>query len=529
MGIRPVHAPHRAPYQSQPSTESRTSTDGDVGYGPCGTPPAACGSIIGMGRYLNGDTPTFGIYMGTGYDGGGGGAMQRDFEEWADSHGYTLIHYIHDNEWTANYRVTDRVRAEGGRLRVMTDPLTDPDDVFSARDPHDTSRMITGPDGGHVPVDVLFVYRLPQLVAKHPEVDDAQRSALERQMKWVRDNGGKVILFHPEYSAMAASRRIFTRHVEMFDDIDLLWINSRLNPLIAKIREWETDPTIPETYDPGHHRYDEVTGKLWIRQNYLMPDPDAWTADWKPFHDKNLEQLLFLGRPLPWKGYRELLPLKRRLHDAGLDVNVSIMGVNSDFNSKEALYTNPKAPKKDKRLKPGYWYDDSLRSRKELSPKGTIEPYTKVWASFIHADGYQLMRDAGFGMYHTLLEPWNNFIPEAAMLDAIRAGSPLIVPDWYYDARRYPDRLRRKSHAGYPTPNPITMAGEPTTPEETGMLAWNHDDPATDRPLADRIRELAGSKARYDEARERQLAWVKANYDADREMTGMLARIGVTL
>lgn len=426
---------------------------------------------------------TIGVLMGTGRDGGGVGMLQHEYVKWAKRNGIRMITWFHKNKWSPNWRASSELAEEGERREY--NPLTCPDDVFSI-------------DGKAL--DALLVFKPPQPVADE-DVNKAQAEATMRELKWAHEHGTRIMMYHFDYSAGSVEKRLFYQHPEMLDYIDVFWANNGHNALFKKMM----------ARDP--QRGEELMRKTVYRCHQVISDADQCRKTWLPVEDKALRQFYYQSRPNSWKGYVEVLSLKKELHDAGIDVNVTLNGLNPGYDVKSHLYVDPKASVKNRKIIDGVAYDPRAgKNAPDKSFHSEILPDTMVYGAYDHVDGLKLMRQAGFGVYFTRLETWNLFFPENATFDIVKSGTVALFPAWYYDHSLYPYKT---THEG------IDLID--ARPEDVGGLAWLPGDTASTEALVENVKRLESDHALYDDYRSRMLDWMSSRYSADTVLTDVVS------
>lgn len=247
----------------------------------------------------------------------------------------------------------------------------------------------------------------------------------------------------------------------ILDNIDRLWVNNKNNPLVEHLKENNFNSFYFGC--PQFIAEEEVT--------------------WKTVEEKLLNQLYYQGRNLDWKGWKHLVPLKDELQKVNLEVNMTFNG----FINSSDLYVNTEF--------------DSLYNR-GFSEKILNEP--EFFGGYSPTSSKELTQQAGFVTYFTDLPNDTNFFPEYALIDALRAGTVIIMPSWYY----------------LPYENPIFNV----KPEDAGVLTWDPKDSNSTKELAQKIKELQSDFNKYNEYRKRALQFAYENYGATKTI---LKAIGV--
>ena len=126
----------------------------------------------------------------------------------------------------------------------------------------------------------------------------------------------------------------------------------------------------------------------------------------------------------------------------------------------------------------------------------------------------EITSTAGFAMYYTILNPDHNFFPEYALIDAIRNGTVVILPSWYFypaDFQEPNDPLNK-----YTTTRIING-----TPEETGFLTYDYKR-NNYLQLLYKLNELRSNPKLYEQYRERAYNYMIKEHGADKKIRDFL-------
>ena len=126
----------------------------------------------------------------------------------------------------------------------------------------------------------------------------------------------------------------------------------------------------------------------------------------------------------------------------------------------------------------------------------------------------EITSTAGFAMYYTILNPDNNFFPEYALIDAIRNGTVVILPRWYFD----PDNFLELNDSLNKYTKTRIING---TPEETGFLTYDYKNNDYWQ-LQQKLDELRANPNLYEQYRERAFNYMIKEHGANKKIREFL-------
>lgn len=413
-----------------------------------------------------------GLYLGTGFDGGGVGSLHTEWLRWAKNEGNEAQTFVEDFQ-APHYLKTKGVVARAGSVTYVKTG-SDQETVFPAD------------------LDLLVIMAPP----KSKESIEPFKVALEK----ARTAGAKILYLHVEYTSAGISAKAWFPDLSFFDLIDTIWIQGSHNPFVTKLEEMSP----------------ENAQKIYIGTcQFLSGSIDEYMASWLPVESKHLSQVYWQSRPVEWKGFVQWLPVKRKLKDAGLEVNSMVNGIAWGMPIKKALYGDPHIRKEDFYELEDYIYHTSQKDPRYFPE--TIEPKTHIYKQYDRAEGLDFLRRAGFAGYYTMLDPSLDFFPENAVGEIFTSGTLAILPDWYFDGSLYTGSRKIK---GAPETTII-----PEVPSEVGMLAYNHETNCNQ--LADTMQTLMADGSMYDQWRQSALNWVHSAYNANKVVAPVLKELGL--
>ena len=113
-------------------------------------------------------------------------------------------------------------------------------------------------------------------------------------------------------------------------------------------------------------------------------------------------------------------------------------------------------------------------------------------------------------MYYTILNPDHNFFPEYALIDAIRNGTVVILPRWYFD----PDNFLELNDSLNKYTKTRIING---TPEETGFLTYDYKNNDYWQ-LQQKLDELRANPNLYEQYRERAYNYMIKEHGANKKI-----------
>ena len=233
--------------------------------------------------------------------------------------------------------------------------------------------------------------------------------------------------------------------------------------------------------------------------------------EWKNPKDKKMNWLYYQGRALAWKGWDALPHLSQYLKDYYLIFN-GMGTVKGEFDSifttsyVEATYDVNLADKD--RMEFNAMYEKYfVRKEKETSK-------VEMYGFYDPKTANEITSTAGFAMYYTILNPDHNFFPEYALIDAIRNGTVVILPSWYFYPADFQESLDPLNK--YTTTRIIDG-----TPEETGFLTYDYKS-NNYLQLLSKLNELRSNPQLYNQYRERAYNYMIKEHGADKKIREFL-------
>ena len=394
-------------------------------------------------------TIKIGLLQGNGSDLVGGGSIQLEYNLWAESQPDIQLTNLLYDEGPSLFFVQKIV---AGRTLNQVQLFNEKSDI----------------EKYFLDFDKLIILTYPFLSAEFSNekgVAEFYEKLLTKRKELGLWSG--VICY--DYKKEVVLNNLGVKYPNLYKLVDVIWVNNEKNPLIPFL--------------------DEVgsTSTRMIECPQFMNDTKlTWLpVDSKTEEAKAKNQLYYHGRSLEWKGWEDIIPLKSRLADEGLLVNMSFNGItdkpntdlpfkqNADFNG---LYES------------GGFADEV---EKDLNFFGYYSP----------ANADELTKRAMFGVYFTNLDPRDNFLPEYAFIDFIRNGTVLIVPDWYFDGKLHPLSVDYKLID--------------KSPKAVGMLTWNPNSKESTKELAKMIKKLQADSNLYDKYRKIAFNYMVSSHGAN--------------
>lgn len=415
-----------------------------------------------------------GLFVGTGYEGVGTGSLQQEWASWAQKSGHEVVTFVQVGKNANDYLKTPGVIERTGPS-VHVDTLY----PFEFTD-----------SNGNTP-DLIVTICTP-----YPKGHGAELTAnISEAYRRARENGAKVLHTHVDYASAPVRGKCWQADPEAYwSQVDLMWTQGPYNPILPHVEEYLGDRVHFSTAQFTHLTAEEH------REN------------WLPADQKVMNQLYWQGRPALWKGFREWAMIRQRLAQEGLEMNSLLNGIS---NEKEPSKFFTGVPKLNQPTFPEFEWE---RKKEATAFPETLLGKTQVFAGYDKGNALQLIRQAGFAGYCSLLDPNHLFFPENVTLELITSGTVTMVPDWYFDGSLYAGKRR------------IAKAPErtiiPMSPEEAGMIPFVLEGSLSG--TADTIRELQNDSQLYDSYRERALDHIVAEYSPERILKPALEALGFT-
>lgn len=257
-----------------------------------------------------------------------------------------------------------------------------------------------------------------------------------------------------DYLKEVVLNNLGAKYTGLYQFATKIWVNNEKNPLIQHLLAHNIE------YERFH-----------IRNPQFMVDHKEY---WLSHNDKLLTQIYFQGRSLDWKGYKEVITLKEQLRRTAKDVNVTLNGITENVESENTVQ---------------YRDFDALKKFKT-----SIQDRTEVYGQFSPDSINKLTQKAGFYIYYTILEAKHNFFPEYALIDAIRNGTPVILPEYYKE-----EILEDFTHKNH-------------------FLFWNDKDFDSTQELSNLLTRLQYNGTLYDEYRNNAYNYMVNYHGANKKI-----------
>ena len=421
-------------------------------------------------------TVKIGLIQGNGKDLVGGGSIQLEYNLWADSQNdIELFNFVAaPNKEKTNFYMEKEI--SGRNLKqVMEFNNSSPNTIFDNMD-----KLI------------VLTYPFADSLENKEETANWYKNTL-KQFKSNKDKWLGVICY--DYKKEVVLNNLGALHVELYEMADKIWVNNKSNPLVSYL--YDNSKVTPNQF--------HFTCPQFMNETKL---------EWKEPKDKKLNWLYYQGRPLPWKGWYLLPSLYKHLKDYHLMFN-GVDTYNTEFDSTcptvgyfDVVYYNDTNKEDKGRMKFNAMYEKYfVRKEKETSK---IEMY----GFYDPKTANEITSTAGFAMYYTILNPDNNFFPEYALIDAIRNGTVVILPSWYF----YPADFEEYSGKGKKYTTTRIIDG---TPEETGFLTYDYKS-NNYLQLLNKLNELRDNPNLYEQYRQRAFNYMIKEHGANKKIREFL-------
>ena len=277
-----------------------------------------------------------------------------------------------------------------------------------------------------------------------------------KQFKSNQDKWLGVICY--DYKKEVVLNNLGALHVELYEMADKIWVNNKLNPLVDYL--YENSKVTQEQF--------HFTCPQFMNETKL---------EWKNLKDY---YLIFNGMGTV-KGKFDSI-FRTSYVEATYDVNLA----DKDRMEFNAMYEK-------------YF----VRKEKETSK-------VEMYGFYDPKTANEITSTAGFAMYYTILNPDNNFFPEYALIDAIRNGTVVILPRWYFD----PDNFLELNDSLNKYTKTRIING---TPEETGFLTYDYKNNDYWQ-LQQKLDELRANPNLYEQYRERAFNYMIKEHGADKKI-----------
>lgn len=420
-------------------------------------------------------TIKIGLIQGNGKDLVGGGSIQLEYNLWADSQNdIELFNFVATpNKIKPSFYSEKEISGRTLKNVVEFNNLT-PYSIFDNMD-----KLI------------VLTYPFANTLQNEEETANWYKETL-KQFKSNKDKWLGVICY--DYKKEVVLNNLGALHVELYEMADKIWVNNKSNPLVSYLLE-----NSKVTLDQFH-----FTCPQFMNETKL---------EWKNPKDKKMNWLYYQGRALHWKGWSYLPELSNYLTDYHLMFNgVATITEKTDSTIVTANYFNllydTNQSDKD-RMKFNAMYEKYFVRKEKETAK------VEMYGFYDPKTSNEITSTAGFAMYYTILNPDNNFFPEYALIDAIRNGTVVILPSWYFDPNQFEgnyDTLLNK----YTTTRIING-----TPEETGFLTYDYKNNDYWQ-LQQKLDELRANPNLYNQYRERAYNYMIKEHGANKKIRDFL-------
>ena len=379
---------------------------------------------------------TIGLLQGNGSDLVGGGSIQLEYNLWADSQDDILLTNLVYSPDSLNYY--DTITAHDRTLtRVQEFNENSPMTLFG--------------------MDNLIILTYP--FKKNNEWDKTIADFYIKMLKYRKEHNLWTGVICYDYLEEVVLANVGAAYTELYELVNVIWCNNKDNPLVGYLRS---------------HK---------VETEFLLECPQfmsEYLHEWLPFDKKFKNQILYQGRSLPWKGWRETLPIKNELAKCGLEMNIAYNGI-TDFDNL-----------------PKHIHYEGFNGLAEKGFSDKIKDI-EIGEYYSPASGNQLSSETMFGIFPTKLNPNNNFFPEYAFIDFIRNGSIVILPCWFFEGSKFIE-------------GPVNHNIIKGRPEEVGMISW---DPNNYENLKNQIEMLKNNEILYNDYRNRAYAYMMKYHNAN--------------
>ena len=418
-------------------------------------------------------TIKIGLIQGNGKDLVGGGSIQLEYNLWAGSQNdIELTNFVAvPNDKKTNFYTKKEI--SGRTLKnVVEFNNSSPNTIFDNMD-----KLI------------VLTYPFADSLENKEETANWYKNTL-KQFKSNNDKWLGVICY--DYKKEVVLNNLGALYVELYEMADKIWVNNERNPLVSYL--YENSKVIESQF--------HFTCPQFMNETKL---------EWKAPQDKKLNWLYYQGRALAWKGWNLLPQLSQYLNDYHLIFN-GVDTVKGDFDSivtTSYVEATNRINFEDKdRMNFNAMYEKYfVRKEKETSK-------VELYGFYDPKTANEITSTAGFAMYYTILNPDNNFFPEYALIDAIRNGTVVILPSWYF----YPADFEEPadSLSKYTTTKIIDG-----TPEETGFLIYDYKS-NNYLQLLKKLTQLRSNPELYEQYRERAFNYMIKEHGANKKIRDFL-------
>ena len=419
-------------------------------------------------------TIKIGLIQGNGQDLVGGGSIQLEYNLWANSQNdIELTNFVAvPNGEKTNFYIEKEI--SGRTLKNIVEFNNEsPNSIFDN-------------------MDKLIVLTYP--FANSLENKEQTANWYKNTLKQFKSNNSKwlgVICY--DYKKEVVLNNLGALYVELYEIADKIWVNNKLNPLVSYL--YENSKVIESQF--------HFTCPQFMNETKL---------EWKAPKDKKLNWLYYQGRALDWKGWDLLPKLSKHLKDYHLIFN----GVDAieDYDYRHMFITTyidtfyDTNHTDEDRMKFNAMYEKYfVRKEKETSK-------VEMYGFYDPKTANEITSTSGFAIYYTILNPDHNFFPEYALIDAIRNGTVVILPSWYF----YPEDFQESLD---PLNKYTTTRIIDGTPEEAGFLTYDYKS-NNYLQLQEKLTRLRSNPELYEQYRERAFNYMIKEHGANKKIRDFL-------
>lgn len=393
------------------------------------------------------------LVQGNGSDLVGGGSIQLEYDLWAKNQkDIELTHFIQvDKEELKKY---NKLRLEGRELNNVIE--------FSI---HKSSYDIFND------FDRIIVLTFP--FPKNEEFNTAAIDWYKNAFKTFKKKVNKWLgIICYDYLEEVVLNNIGAIEPILYSYADKIWVNNEENPLVDYLLNCKL----------SIEKYRDINmDSFYIECPQFMNEEKL---EWQSFFDKYPNTIYYQGRSLDWKGWDRLEILSDYLTRENENYHAIFNGLT--IENKEGLDTT----------KFNELYETHFINQEKFSKN------RYYYSMFSPQNANEITSNMMFGFYFTLLDPSNNFLPEYAFLDAIKNGTVLIVPKWYFNGGEY-----------YKYKSTTTLISE--SPEDVGMIAWDPSDELSTKEVKNKINELTKNSVMYNSYRQKAYNYIVKTHGAN--------------
>lgn len=404
-----------------------------------------------------------GLIQGQGGDLVGGGSIQYEYNLWANSQEDVEI-----TNFIANFKTEPKKYDKKEIFGRILSNVVEFNEQSSHKIFNEMDKVI------------VLTYPFKSTIEKEKEWADWYINTI-KEYKSNSNHWWGVICY--DYLKDVVLNNLGAQYTELYTLADKVWVNNKENPLITHLKEKTS------IKDSQFH----------IECPQFMAD---YKHDWGFFEDKNLNTIYYQGRSLDWKGWQYLPTLI-------VDLNKH----NELYGRKQFKAVLNGLDKQDEIVK---FYENVSFSNLEnknrfdfnncyetYKSNGSFDKDINLFGYFSPENAHELTQKMGFSFYFTLLNSTHNFFPEYALIDAIRNGTPLIVPNWYFDEE---NKTLENNIINVPL-------------EEAGMISYDPSKMSIDsqyrNKFSKKLNDIMMNEELYNLYRQRAYDYMMKNHNAD--------------